>query len=79
MSMQELVNDSDVLVRNTAELVKRYVEARDQKLITEVEYKELVSNVLDLDRLDKLCATMEQKAAIHKAVETLKEIAGFII
>lgn len=78
MEIKELLQSTDVLVRNTAELVQKYTEARDQKLITQTEYVELVNDVLDIGRLEKLCATMEQKAQIHQAVEALKEVASFI-
>lgn len=77
--LEALLNSDDELVRNTATLVQKYKEALEQKLITKVEHDELVADVLDLQRLEKLCSTMEQKAAIRKAVEALKEIAGFVI
>ncbi len=72
--IQELMGHKIPEISNSCKRVKEISELYNNGKITESQYKELVNDVLDLNKVDKSSNTLENKILIKQAFTIILEI-----
>lgn len=79
MDISKYLKDDDMVIKQTAIVIKELTESYESKAISKEEYDELLGDLLDMDQIDDLCDTVEQKAKVEKAFKALISIVGKVI
>ena len=78
MDLKDFLKDDDELVRNAAKVLTELNEMRELEHITKEEYDELVGDTLDTKAIEDLCSSIEQKAKVEKAFNSMSSIISGI-
>ena len=79
MEILDFLKDDDENVRRTATVLSELTESYELKALSKEEYDELVEDLLDMEKIDDLCDTIEKKAKLEKAFIALTGIVSKII
>ena len=79
MDISKFLKDDERVIKETATVIKELTESYELNSISKEEYDELLEDLLDMDNIDDLCDTVEQKAKVEKAFKALISIVGKVI
>jgi len=79
MTLDEMLQSNDPLIKNAARVLDELNDAVDEKRIKPEEYAELVDDLLDLSKIQKLSIDIERKAKIEEAFIFLRNAAVNVI
>ena len=77
--IDNLLKDDDTDIRRAAKVISELSEAYELGALSRVEFDELAEDVLDIEKIDTFCNTIERKAKIEKAFTALTTIVSKII
>jgi len=75
----EFLKHDEEVVRRVAGVLRELSESLDLKSISKEEYDELVGDLLDMNKIDNLATSIEQKAKLEKAFNALSTIVGSVV
>jgi polyhydroxyalkanoate synthesis regulator phasin len=80
MSMfEQEIQHPDPIVSETAVLLQQFTDQLHAGQMTEDEYKQLVGDLLDMQRIDQLTTDIWQKNEIAKAFQRLYQIVSTMV
>ena len=68
----------DPVVQDAAGLLEQFTQQLQAGEMTEVEYKELTYDLLDMQRIDEMALDLQRKTQIAQAFQQLLQIAGVL-
>lgn len=78
-NFSEFLNHDEEFIRRIAGVLNELTESLEGKAISKQDYDELVDDLLDMEKIDNLCDTMERKQKAEVAFKALAAIVGKII
>lgn len=79
MTLDEMLQSKDPIIKNAARVLAELNDAVDEKRIKPEEYAELVDDLLDLEKINKLAKSVEHKAELEEAFNMLRSVAVNVI
>ncbi|TFG98349.1 hypothetical protein E4H12_06295 [Candidatus Thorarchaeota archaeon] len=75
---ENAIKNPDATISDAAYQLQLFSEQFESGLLNAQEYKELVSDVLDMKHIDALTTDVHRRVEIAKAFQQLYQIAGII-
>lgn len=74
MNLEEIIKSSDTEISNLGKRAEFLLHAYQNGKITKNEYDELVNDLLDVKKIEKLAKTAERKALLYDIFQFLKGV-----
>ncbi len=78
VQLMDYLNDDDELVAQTAALLVKVEYSYENNELTYAEFREIVEDILDLEKLGELSDHLERKQRVQQIFEVLRELMGAI-
>ena len=75
IALNNYLRSSDQIISDAAHLTINAMSAFSIKQITEAEYADIMHDILDLKKIDRLTSDMQRQNEIEHAYEEIKSIA----
>lgn len=79
MNFKQFFGHDETFIRDTAVLLENATEAMQQGALSKKEYAEITQDLTELDEAHAVRLSVERRAAVEKALHTMKVIAQEIM
>lgn len=79
MTIEEMVQHDDVRISKAAEHIRLAKEAYEGGQISQLQYKELIEDALQLEHVVELNDSLQTKAQLEQAFNLLRHFAGVLL
>lgn len=76
--LEDYTEDDDLMVAQAARILIEAKDAYETEELTLEEYREIIKNVLDLEKLNGLSMQLERKQRIQQIFEMMRELLGAV-